>query len=273
LSDDKKISNLTKRVLVGAIGIPLLLFIFFEGGYFFFAFSLIVEIFCLFEFYNIFKNKGVFPLKSVSIFLYTGLLMISFISPGHPEYVMLLFILSTLLIFTFEVFRKEKRSPLNPVISAAGFLYISLPFLLLNFFYINAEKLTQNFNYVIYIFVLIWVCDTFAYFGGRLFGKHPLSPISPKKTIEGSITGFIFTVAAALIFHLILTDKLSMADALITGSIIGTFGQIGDLFESMLKRYCNVKDSSNIIPGHGGVLDRFDSLIFVTPLIYIYFFH
>ncbi|HEY5535810.1 MAG TPA: phosphatidate cytidylyltransferase [Ignavibacteria bacterium] len=272
MSDDKRTSNLTKRVLVGVIGIPLLLFIFYKGGYFFFAFSLVVEILCLFEFYNIFKNKGIYPLKSVSIFLYTGLLTISFVAPGHPEYVMLLFILSTLLIFTFEIFRTEKRSPLNPVISAAGFLYITLPLLILNLFYVSGEKLPQNFNYVIYIFVLIWVCDTFAYFGGRLFGKHKLSTISPKKTIEGSISGFIFTIAAALIFHLILPDKLNTADALITGSIIGTFGQIGDLFESMLKRYCDVKDSSNIIPGHGGVLDRFDSLIFVAPLIYIYFF-
>jgi phosphatidate cytidylyltransferase len=273
LKEERTTGNLIKRVLVGAAGIPVLLFLFHKGGYFFYGFSIVVEILCLYEFYNMFRNKSIFPLRFISIILFTALLSISFLLPGHSEYIVMLFLLFTLLIFSFEIFRKEKRNPFNSFISIAGFIYITVPFIFLNLFYKNENILSGNINIVIYIFVLIWVCDTFAYFGGRLFGKHKLSPISPKKTIEGGLTGLVFTIGASLIFHFILPDRLNISDALITGFIIGIFGQIGDLFESMLKRYCDVKDSSDIIPGHGGVLDRFDSLIFVTPMIYFYFYH
>jgi len=270
---DKKISNFTKRLIIGIIGVPLLVFIIYKGGYFFLTLSVIVQVLALYEFYNLFKTKNIFPLKIFSIIVYTGLLVLSFFYYEHLEYVINLFLIIILLTITFEVFRKEKRSPLNPIVSISGFLYLTVPFIFLNLFNLNAGKLPGNFNIVLYIFVLIWTCDTFAFFGGRLFGKHLLSEISPKKTVEGSIAGIIFTVGGALIFHYVTPDNLSLTDALITGLLIGIFSQVGDLFESMLKRYCGVKDSSNIIPGHGGILDRFDSLVFVSPMIYIYFIH
>jgi len=272
LETEKKTSNLTKRVIIGIIGIPVLVFLIYKGGYFFLSLTVILQILCLYEFYDLFKYKNIFPLKIFSIIIYTGLLCFSYFYSEYQNYILNLFILIILLTITFEVFRKEKRNPLNPLITVSGFLYITVPFIFLNLFNQNAVKFSNYFNIVLYIFVLIWICDTFAYFGGRLIGKHQLSSISPKKTIEGSISGTIFTIGGALIFHFIIPDKLSIPDALITGSIIGIFGQVGDLFESMLKRYCGVKDSSDIIPGHGGVLDRFDGLIFVSPWIYIYFF-
>ena len=109
-----------------------------------------------------------------------------------------------------------------------------------------------------------------AYFGGRKFGKHKLSSVSPNKTREGSVTGFIFTVIISLVLHFIFPNEITIYTAVIIGILTGIFSQIGDLFESMIKRYCGVKDSSNLIPGHGGILDRFDSLIFVVPVIFIY---
>ena len=271
MDEDKKTSNLTKRVLIGIAGVPILVFLIYKGGYFFLSLSVIVQVLSLYEFYNLFKDKNIFPLKIFSIIAYTGLLGLSFFYFEHLEYIINLFVIFILLTITFEVFRKEKRNPLNPIVSISGFLYITVPFIFLNLFNMNAGLQQGKFNVVLYIFVLIWVCDTFAYFGGRLLGKHRLSEISPKKTIEGSISGVIFTIGGALIFHYLIPDKLNITDALVTGLIIGVFGQVGDLFESMLKRFCSVKDSSNIIPGHGGVLDRFDSLIFVSPIIYIYF--
>ena len=117
---------------------------------------------------------------------------------------------------------------------------------------------------------LIWANDSFAFFGGKYFGKHKFSKISPNKTIEGLVSGFVFTVITSVVFHFI-TKEISLADSVIMGAVISVLAPTGDLLESFLKRYTGVKDSSHIIPGHGGILDRFDSLIFCTPFVYIYF--
>jgi len=121
--------------------------------------------------------------------------------------------------------------------------------------------------------VLIWVSDTFAFWGGKTFGRHKLVPeISPKKTVEGSIIGFLMTVTASFALKFLLYPQLLSADALSIAFIVGFTAQIGDLFESYLKRSANVMDSSQFIPGHGGVLDRFDSLLFAAPTLYIFLY-
>ena len=120
------------------------------------------------------------------------------------------------------------------------------------------------------VFILLWANDTFAYLTGRLLGKHKLFPrISPGKTIEGSIGGLVFTLAGVIIFsHYV--DWLPMKAAIGMGVIAVVFGTLGDLCESMLKRQAGVKDSGNLIPGHGGILDRFDSVLFSVPFICVY---
>ncbi len=120
------------------------------------------------------------------------------------------------------------------------------------------------------VFVLLWVNDTFAYLTGRLLGKHKLfERISPGKTIEGSIGGLVFTLAGIIIFshH---ADWLSLKAAIGMGLIAVVFGTLGDLCESMLKRQAGVKDSGKLIPGHGGILDRFDSVLFTIPFVFVY---
>lgn len=123
-----------------------------------------------------------------------------------------------------------------------------------------------------FVFLLIfstWASDTFAFAVGKMMGKVKLCPaISPGKTREGAIGGFVGTLAVAIIFSLIF--KFSVLHALAIGVIIGIMAPLGDLVESILKRVCGVKDSGNIIPGHGGVLDRFDSLLFAAPAMYVY---
>jgi phosphatidate cytidylyltransferase len=117
---------------------------------------------------------------------------------------------------------------------------------------------------IISIFVSIWMCDTMAYFGGLSMGKHKLFPrVSPNKSWEGAVWGFVGAVLTMIIFQIYFLPYLKLHQAVIIGVIIGVFGQIGDLIESLLKRDADVKDSSSLIPGHGGVFDRFDSLIFV----------
>jgi phosphatidate cytidylyltransferase len=124
---------------------------------------------------------------------------------------------------------------------------------------------------VIATLVTIWICDSAAYYVGRALGKHKMAPrISPKKTWEGGIGGAVFAVATMIGFKYWLLDFLSLGDAIVLGLIVGILGQVGDLAESHFKRDGGVKDSSQLIPGHGGVFDRFDSLMFVAPLVYLY---
>lgn len=121
------------------------------------------------------------------------------------------------------------------------------------------------------ILATIWICDTAAYFGGLSMGRHKLfERVSPKKTWEGAAFGLVFANITMLVAQRLFLDYLSLIDALVIGSVIGLFGQAGDLIESRFKRDVEVKDSSAIIPGHGGVYDRFDSLVFVAPILYLY---
>lgn len=124
---------------------------------------------------------------------------------------------------------------------------------------------------VIAIFATIWICDTFAYFGGLVTGRHKLfERVSPSKTWEGAAWGFFGALLAMVAAQRLMLPYLEFHQAIVIGLIVGVFGQVGDLVESSFKRDAGVKDSSSIIPGHGGILDRFDSLIFVSPILYLY---
>jgi phosphatidate cytidylyltransferase len=254
-------SNLAKRVLAGIAGIPLILCAVYFGGIYFLVFSIIVSSLALWEFCSMFEKKGFSPLKMTGVVVSVIMMVMIYINWKYFE---LAVIIIFPLISLIEIFRKQKDL-MNALILLAGIIYITIPFVLLNEMIRNGFGIT-----VIIIFVLIWTCDTAAYFGGRAYGKRKLSEISPNKTIEGSFTGFIFTLAVSLLIHS-LTDYLQLTDAIALGILTGVFSQTGDLFESFIKRYCGVKDSSAIIPGHGGILDRFDSLVFVTPIIFVYF--
>jgi phosphatidate cytidylyltransferase len=165
------------------------------------------------------------------------------------------------------------------VISVNIFIAVLVPF------FLSFIWLIRNFDgggwWILFLLITIWVSDISAYYIGKNFGKHKITPnISPKKSLEGFIAGFIGGVLAAFIFYYILMPEKY---ALITGwqlvfiSVdIVVAGMVGDLFESLLKRGAGVKDSGNIIPGHGGMLDRIDSVLFAAPLLYFYlkiFFH
>ena len=117
----------------------------------------------------------------------------------------------------------------------------------------------------------LWLGDTAAMFFGKMFGKHKLAPIvSPNKTVEGFIGGFIGAVVVAMVFKIFWLNETNAYHLIVISILIGLFGQLGDLVESLWKRSLGIKDSSAIIPGHGGVLDRFDSLLFSAPVLYLY---
>jgi len=150
-----------------------------------------------------------------------------------------------------------------------GFVYITWPFILLSFIaFFNDEGLFKPLN-VLGIFLLIWSNDVFAYFVGKRFGKTPLaSKISPKKTVEGFMGGFAGSLVMALVLVFVMPELSWHWLAL--GLIVGIIGPLGDLLESVLKRKADLKDSGRILPGHGGVLDRFDAFLLSAPFVFLY---
>ena len=134
------------------------------------------------------------------------------------------------------------------------------------------RKFENGGTLILFLFLIVWLGDISAYYWGKNFGKKPLSLlVSPNKTIEGSIAGLIGSILAGVIAGTSFLDYLTIGHCLLVALLCGIIGQFGDLAESLLKRYVGVKDSSNIIPGHGGFLDRIDSLLFAGPVFYFYF--
>lgn len=253
-----------KRILVAVVAIPVIVFLIYERGIYFLVLSIVLQTLCIVEFLDLFRNKFHGLLKITIALISIILVLINYFSGNANS--LYFIILAFVFFICIEIFRAKNKSPVNAILHIYSLIYISIPFLMLN-------SLLNNYtqNVVLFLVVLIWTCDTFSYIGGKYFGRHKLTEISPKKTIEGGITGFLFTMIVSYICMIIYPGHIILKDVIVVGLIAGVFGQLGDIYESMMKRYNDVKDSSGIIPGHGGVLDRFDSLIFTAPLVYIYY--
>ena len=264
-------NNRTTRILVAVLTIPILLGLSFWGGIPFLLFILVIGTASFYEFAEMSKNKGENVNRIVGI-----LTVVLFIVNAFYKFIdlQLLLLLSILLLLIFELFRNKGSAIHNVGSTLLGIFYIGLfssSIIGIREFYSNSLHYNNGGLLIISIFITLWVTDSAAYFLGSAFGKHKLFPrVSPNKSWEGAIAGFVFSIIAMVVLNKFLISFISLADALVLGLIIGLFGQIGDLIESLLKRDAGVKDSSNIIPGHGGVLDRFDSLIFSSPFIFLY---
>lgn len=172
-----------------------------------------------------------------------------------------------LLLLSYTVLAKNKFT-----FEDAGFLMLSAVYLGLGFHYFIMARI-EGLDMVIYGILVIIATDIGAYFVGRTIGKNKLWPIiSPNKTIEGAIGGIVVACAVAFIYQLFFSFHPSMLIVVLVTVLASIAGQIGDLVESAFKRYYKVKDSGNILPGHGGILDRFDSWLFVFPILYIIHF-
>lgn len=168
-----------------------------------------------------------------------------------------------------ELYKKQNNVFGNLSYVLLGYVYISTPLIILN--YLNISSIGNYSKVVLSVLVLVWINDTFAYLSGMLFGKHKLfERITPKKTWEGFAGGVIATVLASwLLFK--FSGQTSLTTWLIAGFIVAISSVFGDFVESMFKRAAGLKDSGNLIPGHGGILDRIDSLLFVFPVVFVYF--
>jgi phosphatidate cytidylyltransferase len=211
------------------------------------------------------QNLGFFIL-GIIIYCLTGLIGVGLLDIKSAAAIIPLF----LVVIILELFKKTNSSWTKIGIYLTGFAYISIPFGLMNFFYVIPDSDTIQVGILIGLFVIVWSSDVFAYLVGSMIGKHRiLERISPKKSWEGSFGGLLFALIAAYILSMFYT-QLSLSRWLVMAVIIVVFGTLGDFAESMLKRQAGVKDSGNLLPGHGGVLDRFDAILFATPFVYFY---
>lgn len=171
-----------------------------------------------------------------------------------------------LLLLTFTVITKNRFNFEDAAFSIFSALYVGIGF------YFFIETRDAGLVYIFYSLFMIWATDSGAYFIGKTMGKKKLWPdISPNKTVEGSIGGVICAIIVGVLFALFTDIHAAIVTIIGITAVLSVFGQIGDLVQSAFKRHFNVKDSGNILPGHGGILDRFDSLLFVLPLLH--FFH
>lgn len=249
--------------------LPLLLVVYL-GGYVLMSFCLLVGIIGLLEFYNAFEKIDLKASKIFGISILLGLYIINllsgfFVGDNLQQGISLWFFLVIIgsLLYMFVGF--DNRKPEEAFLTAFGVLYVG-------YFSFHIILIDQTaYPTLIWLVILTaFGTDIFAYFTGYFFGKHKLSPsISPKKTIEGAVGGVVGSVILSVTFILIVQANL-IFHGLVMGILGSVISQFGDLTASIIKRKIGIKDYGNLIPGHGGVLDRFDSVLFTAPFIYYY---
>lgn len=265
-------SKLKQRTLSAALFAPIVLGSIYFSDWTFQGLWLFVSIVCAYELSSILdhkygKSSGFSTLLKTTIpaiIFFAGIMYLN-------DYLSLNALLSTILIciliiFIHGTFADVKNPIKNIFAPVVTITYVSIPLVLLaDLVGING---TYNNLFAIGLILLIWANDTGAYFVGSRLGKRKLAPeVSPNKTWEGFFGGLVLSIAVALLLASVLEfDRLTWG---LLGLSAGVFGTLGDLFESSLKRYTGVKDSGNIMPGHGGLLDRFDGFFFLIPVAWI----
>lgn len=266
-------SNLTTRTITGLLYGLSLIGSLILSHYSFYLFFLVVLIIGLKEFYQLVENKDVKPQKTLGFIISIALFISSyfyFINSHISQLILSIILLLTFLLFAVELFRNKEISFINIGSTILGIIYVALPLSILSFLAFDNNNNTYNYEIILSLFILVWLSDVGGYFAGINFGKHKLlERVSPKKTWEGVGGGVVLCLIGAYILSQFL-PLMSTAQWLLFGAIVCISSVIGDLIESMLKRSANVKDSGDILPGHGGILDRFDSVLFVIPIAYIF---
>ncbi|WP_312517745.1 phosphatidate cytidylyltransferase [Anaerospora sp.] len=265
---------LAKRIATALVGIPVAVYVINYGQW---LFGLTVSFLALaawHEYCVMVEQNGIYPSKLLGLIGVALVLGCAWV--GNSQETVTVLTLISLIILGKTVISYGKFSLVDAALTLLGLLYIALPFshlLLLRFLEPSLSStsagMTTGAMYLWIAFVGTWASDTFAYLVGSKFGKAKLCPaISPGKTREGAIGGLFGSIFAVLIlghfFHIALIHSFFM------GVFVGLVAPLGDLVESSLKRYCCVKDSGRLLPGHGGVLDRFDSIMFAVPAVYYY---
>ena len=271
-AEQNKFHNFPTRLLSGAMLVVFLIIVLLLGDDLLLISSVALSIIGVIEI-----TKVLNLCKTLTIIILPFTLFYYVIVVKYAREAILLFLISMiLLLLMFYVFSYPKYSIKDIALTIFTIFYVPVMF---SFVYLLREQRGQFGKYIVWlIFISSWGCDTFAYIIGLLFGKHKLiEQVSPHKTIEGSIGGIFGSIILGIIYVFVLNNfiKIDIYMSLIRVSIAcalgAIFSQIGDLTASAIKREYNIKDYGNLIPGHGGVLDRFDSVIFTAPIVYFMF--
>jgi phosphatidate cytidylyltransferase len=267
------LNNLAKRTITGIVFVLLIVGTIITDRHLFSLLFLLITAIGLWEFYSLVEKAGIAPNKSAGIiagiFLFASNALIA-LNIAPREIQMGNFVL-IFLIFLFELYRKLPNPFTNIAFTLFGLLYVAVPFSLLNFFS-NPAFIPGVYYHELLLgfFFLIWINETGAFLIGTAFGRKRLfERISPKKTWEGFFGGFFLAMITAVILAKYYT-QIMVIDWMIIAFIVVVCSTYGDLFESMFKRSINAKDSGTILPGHGGILDRFDGVIMAAPFVFVY---
>lgn len=248
------------RIIAALALLPLFIFILIGGLPLYIAEIVILAI-ALREFYKAFNAKDIHPIQNIGYIFVAYLALKNILNLGIEYTYIVIF---ALFIYSITYILRCKNNIVDIAITFFSIFYVAIS---IDFIVLTINSFEKGTIYVWTIFIVAFLTDTFAYFTGYLFGKHKLIPkVSPKKTIEGSIGGVVGSTIGCIIFGYLF--NLDMTAMIIIGSIGSVIAQFGDLFASSIKRYVGIKDYGKLIPGHGGVLDRFDSVILVAPFVY-----
>lgn len=269
-------NNITKRTITGVVYVLAVIFAIILNPFVLAIFFGVISLIALYEFYNNSKLNSIAPQKLMGYLLaistYSFFSLKAFQSDTKYSIVISLFL--CFAIFIMELYRKKENPFTNIAYTVLGVVYIVIPLGLTNFI-VNPEFLPNTFIPMILlsVFILAWCNDTFAYLVGIKYGKRRLfERISPKKSWEGFFGGVIAVQVASIVLYRLTNSPLEFFDWMAIGAIVCMIGTYGDLVESMFKRQMGVKDSGKILPGHGGILDRFDILFTTLPFVFIYLF-
>ncbi|HOQ36456.1 MAG TPA: phosphatidate cytidylyltransferase [Acetivibrio sp.] len=274
---------LKTRVASAAVAIFLLIAVVFSGKTVIGISVFFVSIIAMYEYFKALENASYRPVKPVGYFscLYILLLSLEHFSFGSlnwiknvlsSEFLSLAVFIMLVASLSCIVFLHRKYNIVDVAVTVFGVFYITFLFS----FIVLIRNMENGFFLVWLIFIGAFSTDTFAYFSGLLFGKHKLMPeISPKKTVEGAIGGMLGCTVATTLYGVYLISSgnvsvISLYHYIVLGILCGVISQLGDWAASAIKRFVKVKDYGNIMPGHGGALDRFDSILFTAPVIYYY---
>lgn len=275
-------SETATRTAVAAVGIPIAVGAMYLGGWVLAALLALCAVLAARELFRMAELKRAFPLGIVGFLGAAGLIALAAIEPERGIDTPLLMagvVVIVLAALTASIWQRGVTG--EPLLSVAvtimGAVYPSLLMFALFLREIpGRESALHGTAILLFPVVLTWLSDTFAYFAGRMWGKKKLIPkVSPGKTVAGSVGAIIGTplsaVGYALLLHRFPSWQMGIAEAVVFGIVVSIAAQVGDLGESLLKRDVGVKDSGKLLPGHGGALDRFDSLFFTLPLGYAFF--
>ena len=277
--EKEKRAKTIKRTITGVVALPVIAAILiFSNTLIMDIFTAIIACISMYEYFHCFKST-----KKANPSQYLGFIFCILIAFMHfadnrllASIIIAIIPISLVILFGELVLSKGKKTFKDIAVTMLGICYI--PLMLLYLSLVRNMKLENGLNGKILIWFVLsasWGSDIFAYFIGRHFGKHKLTEVSPNKTIEGSVAGIVGSIILGIIYAVLCNTLWNVGiNYLLIGfimAILSIIGQIGDLAASSIKRFCEIKDFSELIPGHGGMLDRIDSIIFVLPFAFILF--